>query len=66
LIRHGPHWKRRVQQFFYCCVCVFVTPVTFLPSRCLATLGAIFTEPSRYLATIGGNTYTHTDSNVIS
>jgi hypothetical protein len=22
LIRHGPHWKRRVQQLFYCCVCI--------------------------------------------
>jgi hypothetical protein len=22
LIRHGPHWKRRFQQFFYCCVCI--------------------------------------------
>jgi hypothetical protein len=22
LIRHGQHWKRRVQQFFYCCVCI--------------------------------------------
>jgi hypothetical protein len=22
LTRHGPHWKRRVQQFFYCCVCI--------------------------------------------
>jgi hypothetical protein len=22
LIRHGPHWKTLVQQFFYCCVCV--------------------------------------------
>jgi hypothetical protein len=22
LIRHGPHGKRRVQQFFYCCVCI--------------------------------------------
>jgi hypothetical protein len=22
LIRHGPHWKQRVQQFFYCCVCI--------------------------------------------
>jgi hypothetical protein len=21
-IRHGTHWKRRVQQFFYCCVCI--------------------------------------------
>jgi hypothetical protein len=22
LIWHGPHWKRRVQQFFYCCMCI--------------------------------------------
>jgi hypothetical protein len=22
LIRHGPHWKRRVQQLFYCFVCI--------------------------------------------
>jgi hypothetical protein len=22
LIRHGPHWKRCFQQFFYCCVCI--------------------------------------------
>jgi hypothetical protein len=22
LIRHGPHSKRRAQQFFYCCVCI--------------------------------------------
>jgi hypothetical protein len=22
LIRHGPHSKRRVQQFFYCCACI--------------------------------------------
>jgi hypothetical protein len=22
LIRHGPHWKRRVQQFFSCCGCI--------------------------------------------
>jgi hypothetical protein len=22
LIRHGPHWKRRVQKFFYRCVCI--------------------------------------------
>jgi hypothetical protein len=22
LMRHGPHWKRRVQQFFYCCPCI--------------------------------------------
>jgi hypothetical protein len=22
LTRHGPHWKRWVQQLFYCCVCI--------------------------------------------
>jgi hypothetical protein len=22
LIRHGPHWKQRVHQFVYCCVCI--------------------------------------------
>jgi hypothetical protein len=33
--------------------CVFVTAVTFLPSRCLATIGGI-------------HRHTHTDSNVIS
>jgi hypothetical protein len=32
LIRHGPHWKRCVQQFFYCCVRVLYR-------------GNIFTEP---------------------
>jgi hypothetical protein len=37
-IRHGPQWKRRVQQFFYCCV--FVTAV-MLPSNDRG----IFTEP---------------------
>jgi hypothetical protein len=21
-VRHGPHWKRHVQQFFYCCACI--------------------------------------------
>jgi hypothetical protein len=21
-MRHGPHWKRRVQKFFYCCLCI--------------------------------------------
>jgi hypothetical protein len=39
--------------------CVFVTAVTFLPSRYLAKIRAIFTEPSRYLAAIGA---THTDT----
>jgi hypothetical protein len=32
LIGHGPHRKHRVQQFFYCCVCI----------RCR---GNVFTEP---------------------
>jgi hypothetical protein len=22
LIRHWPHWKRRVKKFFYCCLCI--------------------------------------------
>jgi hypothetical protein len=52
--------------------CVFVTAVTFLPSRCLATIVEFLPSrclatirgllPSRCLATIGG----YTDSNVIS
>jgi hypothetical protein len=58
--------------------CVFVTAVTLLPSRCLATIGGFLLSrcvatirgflPSRCLATIGGGTHrhTHTDSNVIS
>jgi hypothetical protein len=32
LIQHGPHRKRRVQQFFYCCLCIHCH-------------GNIFTEP---------------------
>jgi hypothetical protein len=32
LVRHGPHVKRRVQQFFYCCV--------YIRGR-----GNVFTEP---------------------
>jgi hypothetical protein len=32
--------------------CVFITSVTFLPSRCLVTIGGFL--PSRYLATIRG------------
>jgi hypothetical protein len=38
--------------------CVFVTEVTFLPSRCLATIRGFL--PSRCLATIWRNTQTHT------
>jgi hypothetical protein len=53
VIRHGPHWKRRVQQFFYCCVCIRYR-------------GNVSTKP---LASNGmGDTQadTHRDSNVIS
>jgi hypothetical protein len=52
LIWHGPHWKRRVQNL-YVVACVFVSAVTFLPSRCLATIGEFF--PSRCQATIRGS-----------
>jgi hypothetical protein len=44
LIRHGPHWKRRFQQFFCCCVCiryrgnVYTRPLPSNDRR-------IFTEP---------------------
>jgi hypothetical protein len=52
LIRHGPHWKRRVQQFFHSCLCiryrgnVSTEPMRsndrgILPSRCLATIVGI-------------------------
>jgi hypothetical protein len=51
LIQHGPHWKRRVQKFFHCWG-VFVNAVTFLPSRCPATIGGLL--PGHCLATIGG------------
>jgi hypothetical protein len=51
LIRHGPHIKRRVQQFFYCCVCIRYRG-NVLPSRCLATIGGFV--PSRCLEAIRG------------
>jgi hypothetical protein len=44
LIRHGPQRKRRVQQFFYCCVCIRYRGNVSnepLPSN----NGRIFTEP---------------------
>jgi hypothetical protein len=63
LIRHGPHWKLRVQQFFYCCVCIRYrgnVSTEPLPSN----YRGIFTEPlpsndrgflpSHCLATIRG------------
>jgi hypothetical protein len=61
LIWHGPHWKWRVQQFFYCCVCICYrgnVPIKPLPSN----NRGIFTEPNSSLATIGDkHTDTHTD-----
>jgi hypothetical protein len=57
LIRHGPHWKRRVRQFFYCCACIrYPSNVSTesLPSNDRVIL------PSCCLATIGGYTDTHT------
>jgi hypothetical protein len=60
LIRHGPHWKRRVQQFFCFCVCIhYRGNVSTKPLS--SNDRGIFTEPSRYLATIVGYTYRHTD-----
>jgi hypothetical protein len=60
LIRHGPHWKQLVQQLLYRCVCIRYrgnVSTTPLPSNDMG----IFTEPSRYLATLRGYTYRHTD-----
>jgi hypothetical protein len=51
-IRHGPHRKRRVQQFFYCCVCIRYH-------------GNVSTEPLPSNDR-GGYTDTHTDRKVIS
>jgi hypothetical protein len=44
LILHGPHWKRRVQQFFYCCVCIrYLGNVSTEPLP--SNDRGIFTEP---------------------
>jgi hypothetical protein len=69
LIRHEPHWKRRVQQFFYCCVCIRYRgniSTEPLPS----TERVIFTEPlpsnnkgiftEPFLSNDWGDTQTHT------
>jgi hypothetical protein len=45
LIRHGPHWKLRVQQFFYCGVCIHYR-------------GNVSTEPLP--SNDRGDTHTHT------
>lgn len=39
-IGHGPHRKRRVQKWFYCCVCIRCYGEAFLPICCLA----VYTE----------------------
>jgi hypothetical protein len=60
LIRHRPNWKRPIEQVFYCCVCIRYrgnASTEPLPSNDRG----IFTEPTRYLGTIGGYTYRHTD-----
>jgi hypothetical protein len=56
LIRHGPHWKRRVR-FFYCCVCIRYrgnVSTEPLPSNDRG----IFTEP--LLTKDGGGIHRHT------
>jgi hypothetical protein len=62
LIRYGPHWKRRVQQFFYCCVCIPYRGNVSTEPLPNSDRG-IFTEPGRCLATIGGiHRHTHTQT----
>jgi hypothetical protein len=65
LIRHGPHWKRLVPTilplFCVCIRCRGKVSTAPLPSNDRG----IFTEPSRYLATIRDtHTYTQTDGRV--
>jgi hypothetical protein len=43
-IRHEPHRKQRVQQFFHFYMYIFVASALFLPSRCLATIGGYFVD----------------------
>jgi hypothetical protein len=42
LTRHGPHRKRRLQQFLF-------VAGTYLPGRCLATIGDTQTDPQTLL-----------------
>jgi hypothetical protein len=51
LIRHGPHIERRVQQLFYCCLCICCHS-NFIPSRWSATTGGIHTETHRLMGHI--------------
>jgi hypothetical protein len=48
LIRHEPYRKRRVKQFFYCCVCIRCGG-NFIPSRCVATIGGIRIQTHRLM-----------------
>jgi hypothetical protein len=58
LILQGPHWKRRVQQFFYCCLFIGYRG-KFSTQPFPSNDTGIFTESSRCLATIRGYTYRH-------
>jgi hypothetical protein len=51
LIRHGPHRKRRVQQFFYCCVYSLLREGC-LRSRCVATVLWIYIQRHRLMGGI--------------
>jgi hypothetical protein len=65
------HIENNASNNSYTFECVFVTAVTFLPSRCLAAIRGFLPSrclakiwgflPSRWLATIKGYTYRHTD-----
>jgi hypothetical protein len=79
LIRHEPHWKRRVQQFFYCCVSIRYRG-NVSTERLPSNERGIFTEPfpskdkgtcteplpSNDREDTHTHACTHTDSNVIS
>jgi hypothetical protein len=63
LIRHWPHSKRLVQQFFYCCVNIrYRGNVSTEPLS--SNDRGIFTEPLP--SNDRGDTQTHSHSNVIS
>jgi hypothetical protein len=56
LIRHGPHWKRHVQQFFHRCVCIrYRGNVSTEPMP--STDRGIYIEPLP--SNDRGNTHTH-------
>jgi hypothetical protein len=61
LIRHGPHWKRRVQQLFYCCVCIRYrgkVSAEPLPSKDKGIFTESFPTNNR------GGTYAHTHTQI--